>query len=440
MDFYEDDNVKEEKKSKLPMIIGICIGILIIITIAIIYGILYLKSTITTIKVDGQTVSGIEELLYIEENENGSEIYIPIRKIAKFLNYEDYSGDYQNKSEDQTKCHVTNENETAMFILDSNILIKTRGNSDYEYIELDEKVFEKDGDLYTSIKGIEKAFNVLFECSEDKRKINIYTMDYLIQFYATSNLNTEEYSEEFSDKKAIFENMIIIGEDKKFGVVNATTGESILETKYEEIKFLSATSDFLVKSNGKYGIVSKNSSIKVRIIYDEITIMDNQNGLYLTKYDGAYGVINTEGKVIIEPEYKQIGIDISKYSQNGIENQYVLLDKIIPIKNSEGLWGLFDIKGNKIRDFEFTDIGCSKVETNNAYPAVVIPSYKILVVQKDKKYNIVSIDGEDLIPSYILDSICIKTNVETGENKFYMTYNDGNNIRGIEEYLTSIGR
>ena len=38
--------------------------------------------------------------------------------------------------------------------MDSNTLIKTRGDSDYEYIQLDEKVFEKDGELYTTPTGI----------------------------------------------------------------------------------------------------------------------------------------------------------------------------------------------------------------------------------------------------------------------------------------------
>lgn len=36
-----------------------------------------------------------------------------------------------------------NEYETAMFTKNSDILIKTRGDSDYEYVTLDEKVFEK---------------------------------------------------------------------------------------------------------------------------------------------------------------------------------------------------------------------------------------------------------------------------------------------------------
>lgn len=438
MELYDEENVNK-KESKLPIVIGICIGVLIFITIAIIFGIIYLKNTITTIKVDGQVINGIEEILYIQETENKSEIYIPIRKIAKFLNYKDYSGDYKNKSEDNTKCYVTNEEETAMFILDSNILIKTRGNSDYEYIELDENVFEKNGDLYTNVEGIEKAFNVMFEASEDKMNIDIYTMDYLNQYFA-AKLQIEDYSEEFSDKKAIFEDMIVIGKEKQYGVINAGTGKPILETKYEYIKYLPATSDFLVKNNEKYGILSKEGAIKLRIVYDEIKIMDNQNGLYLVKQNNLYGVVNTEGKTVIQPEYKEIGIDLQKYTQNGLENQYVLLDNIIPIKNVDGLWGVFNIKGEKIRDFEFSSVGCSTIEVNNAFPAVVIPSYKIIVVQKNKKYNLMTIEGEDIISNYVLDSVCIKTNTETGENKFYMTYNDNSKIKSVEEYLTSIGR
>ena len=444
MELYVEE--EEKKKNKLPMIIGICIAVLIVITIAIILGIIYLQSSVMTIKIDGQKNNEIENILYIVENESGSEMYIPIRKIAKFLNYEDYRGDYKSKSEDSTKCYVKNEFETAMFTLDSNILIKTRGESDYEYVTLDEKVFEKGGELYTTPQGIEKAFNTLFEYDLEKNKINIYTMDYLNQFAASrlkinqDSSDSEKISEEFLDKKAIFEDMLVIKKDNQFGVINATTGEDILEMKYEEIKYLSATSDFLVKSNGKYGVVGKDAGIKVRIAYDEIKIMDNENGLYLVKQNNLYGVVNTDGKVIIEPDYKQIGIDIGKYSQNGVENQYVLLDEIIPIKNSNDLWGIFNIKGEKIKDFEFTGIGCVSTTANNSYPVLVIPSYKILIVEKDKHYNLITSEGEELIPSYILDSVYLKSNTATGENRFYMTYNNNEKVISIEEWLTSIGR
>ena len=201
-----------------------------------------------------------------------------------------------------------------------------------------------------------------------------------------------------------------------------------------------ATSDFLVKSNGKYGIIGNDVTTKVRIAYDEIKIMDNQNGLYLVKQNNLYGVVDTKGKIIIEPEYKQIGIDSGKYEQNVLENQYVLLDEIIPIKNSKDLWGIFNIKGEQIKDFEFTEIGCNSIKENNTFSAVIIPSYKIIVVGKDDHYNLMTSSGEELIPSYILDSVYMKTNTSTGENKFFMTYNNNDKGINVEEWLASIGR
>ena len=403
MELYEEQSAKNINP-KMPKVIGICIVILIILTIAIIYGIVYLKGIILTVKVDEVKNSNIEQILYFKDNDK-TKLYIPIRKIAKFLGYEDYRGDYKIKSEDDTKCYVKNDYEIAMFSMDSNTLIKTRGDSDYEYIQLDEKVFEKDGELYTTPTGIEKAFNTLVEYDSNSKKIDIYTMDYLNQYYAsklkigeysTSTSNTEQLSKEFSDKKAIFEKMIIFQKDKLYGVINASTGKSVLETKYEEIKYLPATSDFLVKSNGKYGVLSKDASVKVRIVYDEIKIMDNQNGLYLVKQNNLYGVVNTDGKVIIAPEYKQIGIDITKYAQNGVENQYVLLDEIIPIKNNIEQWALFNIKGEKIKDFELSGIGSISNSNDNIYSAVVIPSYKMIIVEKDKHYNLITTKGEEI--------------------------------------------
>lgn len=437
MELYDEQEINNPK-SKLPMIIGICIGILTIITIALIVGIFYLKGSITTISIDGVKNTEIEKILYIQESENGAELYIPIKQIASYLNYEGFTGDYKNKSEDKTKCHVKNEYETSMFTLNSDTIIKTRGEADYEYLKLDKPVLEKDGELYTTVDGIEKGFNVDIAIAENMKEIDIFTMDYLVQYFATK-LKIEKYSEAFTDKKAIFEDMIIIEDENQYGVVQASTGKMVLETKYEEIRYLPITTDFIVKSNNLYGVVAKDTSIKVKTAYQDIKVMDNQKGLYLVKQNNLYGVIDTEGKEVIETEYKQIGIDnISKYAQNGVENQYVLLDEIIPIKNSQNLWGFFNTNGEKIKDFEYTGVGCSVAQTTNSYPALVIPSEKIIVVEKDKKYNLITIKGEELIPSYVVDSIYLKSNTETGENTFYMTNNT--KVLSIEEWITNIER
>lgn len=443
MELYEE--VDNKKKSKLPMIIGILLTVLIILIIVIIGTIIYLKQSVMQITVNGQNKNEIEKLLYIPEDDN-TKLYIPIRAIAKYLNYNDFRGDYKIKSEDSTKCYVKNENEIAMFTKDSDTLVKTRGDSDYEYVKLEEKVLEKDGELYTTPSGIEKAFNTLFEYNANKKNINIYTMDYLNKMYASKlkiDGETLKLSEEYSDQKAIFEGLIIVIKNNIYGVVDVESGNPILEFKYEDIKYLPATSDFLVKSNNKYGVIGKDTSIKVRTVYDEIKIMDNQNELYLVKQNNLYGVIDTKGKTIISPEYKQIGIDISKFTQNGIENQYVLLNKIIPVKNNQDLWGIFDIKGQLVKDFIFTGIGCSSSNLSkiaNSYPAVVIPSYQVIIVEKDKHYNIITTSGEELIPTYVLETIYLKTNTETGENTFYMAYNNNEKVMSVEEWLASTGR
>ena len=443
MELYEE--VDNKKKSKLPMIIGISLTVLIILIIVIIGTIIYLKQSVMQITVNGQNKNEIEKLLYIPEDDN-TKLYIPIRAIAKYLNYNDFRGDYKIKSEDSTKCYVKNENEIAMFTKDSDTLVKTRGDSDYEYVKLEEKVLEKDGELYTTPSGIEKAFNTLFEYNANKKNINIYTMDYLNKMYASKlkiDGETLKLSEEYSDQKAIFEGLIIVIKNNIYGVVDVESGNPILEFKYEDIKYLPATSDFLVKSNNKYGVIGKDTSIKVRTVYDEIKIMDNQNELYLVKQNNLYGVIDTKGKTIISPEYKQIGIDISKFTQNGIENQYVLLNKIIPVKNNQDLWGMFDIKGQLVKDFIFTGIGCSSSNLSkiaNSYPAVVIPSYQVIIVEKDKHYNIITTSGEELIPTYVLETIYLKTNTETGENTFYMAYNNNEKVMSVEEWLASTGR
>jgi len=172
MELY--DEKVDEKKSKLPTIIVICIIILIIITGIIIYGIIYLRNTMTTVQIDGVKQNGIEKLFYIETTEKGTELYLPIIKMSEFFGYEGFKGDYKNKSEDKNQCHVIGENEVSMFTVDSDLLVKTDKNSEYEYIKLDKAIFEKDGELYTTIDGIQKAFNLTFSTDELFKNIEKY--------------------------------------------------------------------------------------------------------------------------------------------------------------------------------------------------------------------------------------------------------------------------
>ena len=433
MELYYEEEEKKVKKSKLPIAILICIILLVIVTCAIIYMIYYINSTTFTVNIDGVSNSEVRDIIDIRETESGNELYIPIRKIAKYLNYEDYSGDYKNKSEDKTKCYVKTDDEIAMFTLNSNILIKTRGDSDYESIEIDQIVFEKDGELYTTIDAIEKAFNVEFIYQPDDNLINIYTMDFLVTNLAAQK-KIEDYSEEFSDKKAIFENMLIVIENKQYGVLNLETDQYVLEPKYDSISYLPYTQDFLVQSGKKYGVMSKDAKIKVKIAYDDIKILDNQNKMYLVKEGNLYGVIDTDGNTIIKSDYQTIGLEKNDFTENGVENQYILLDTLIPAKYNN-LWGFFDLEGNQVTEFKFTGVGCTSSKITNAYPVVVVPSHRLIVVEKDKFYNFIDLRGNEKITTYVVDSVYLRTDASTGENTYYMTYNGY--TRTVDDVLES---
>ena len=433
MELYNEEYQKNTKKSKIPLLLGISTVILIIILIAIIGLIIYLRRSITTITIDGVRTSELEQILMFDET---GRIYIPIRKIAKYFNYEDYSGDYKIKSEDTTKCYVSNENEIAMFTLDSDTIIKTRGGADYEYVKIDEKVFQQNGDLYTTIDGIEKAFNIEFDYNQERKNISIYTLDYLLSSY-TTNLGITNYSQNFSDKKAVLDGMLVVQANQtQYGVIDIASGNYILEPKYESISYLPTTKDFLVRSNGKLGVLSKEARNKINIAYDDIQIMDNQNGLYLVKQGVLYGVLNTDGETIIDVEYQHIGLETNNYTENGVENQYILLDTIIPVKNNN-LWGIFDIEGKQITDFKYTSVGSKKTDVANSYPVVVVPSYQVIIVEKDGFYNIIKKDGSELITSFVLDSVYLRTNASTGQNTYYMTFNG--NTQNVEETLSKLG-
>ena len=64
---------------------------------------------------------------------------------------------------------------------------------------------------------------------------------------------------------------------------------------------------------------------------------------------------------------------------------------------------------------------------------IVVPSYKIIVVAKNNFYNLISTSGQNMIPTYVLDSVYMRTNSSTGENSFYMTFNG--QTQNIEERL-----
>ncbi len=404
-----DENFQKNKKgnkSKTIVLVSIIILFLLMITILILM--ISLKEEKMTTFIDGKDTSKLNEMLVFDES-NPSKIYIPIRDIASYLGYKDYSGEYENTSESASQCYVQSEEEVANFALNSNIIYKKviTDNSNYEQIEIDEPVKAINGKLCTTMDGIEKAFNVSFSYDTDKKQITIFTMPYLINFYSSKVLDYgfNSIDENINNKKAILEDLLIVTNGEKYAVITVS-GEKILEDKYEKIEYIRPTSDFLVTSNSKVGIISKTRETKVDLIYEEITPIDDKGKLYLIKKEGKYGIIDNNGSTKIYPEYDEIGIDATSFKKNGIKNSYILLDNLIPIKKGE-LWGIANTNGKLIADFKYEEIGYIGSNSGTENNLLVVPEYDVIVVKKGEKYTVITASkGEEIWPA-AFDSIYI---------------------------------
>lgn len=126
---------KEEKSKKMTskIILGAII-LLIILIIGITSYLMYIKNSQLKLTLDGQVNEKFKDMLIIE---NDGTIYIPIKEVAGILGYDSYNGEYSDKSEEQSKCYIQNENEVANFSLGSNKIYKldlTTSTENYEYV------------------------------------------------------------------------------------------------------------------------------------------------------------------------------------------------------------------------------------------------------------------------------------------------------------------
>lgn len=417
-------NREEKKKKRTTRIVLVAIILVVIIIISIIAYLMYLQSTVMTLTIDGVANEKIKSLLVFESD---GTVYAPIKEIAAYFGYESYNGEYSEKSEEQSKCYVQNENEIANFELGQNKIYKldlTEKSAEYEYVYMKNPVKAINGVLYISTEGLEKAFNISFEYNKEANTIVIWTMPYLYQYYASKVLDYGyvELNSEFVNQKSILKNQLVVLKDKdkkQYGVIGVD-GTVILEPKYDKITYLPNTGDFLVETNRKVGILSATKETKVQIIYDSIELMDSDAGLYVAKKDNKYGVIDMKGNIKIYIENDEVGVDISKYSQNNIKNRYILADNLIPVRKDK-YWGLYDKSGNQVVEYKYDNLGYIASSNKDALNLLVIPNYNVLVACKDKKYTLVNSSGRELFAT-VADDIYMA--ISGGERHYYITVND----------------
>ena len=445
----DDDELNEEQQEikKIKTIIIIAIIILSIIALVLAGLIIYKKNNPThiTAYIDGIRVSDFEQILDVQTDENGkTQIYIPIREFAKFLNavhpefnYTTFKGDYNPKTEEESKCYILREKyEVAIFTAKSKIIYKLNlqdRTEEYEEINAERDVFLNNGVLYASSECIEKGYNLEFRYDENKKTIRIYTLDYLVSANQKllaeknfSNFGALEIDEKnFNNCKSILKGLLIVkNSSKKYGVLTTDFKEFILEPQYDNIDFMEESSNFLVESNKQIGVFSKEGKNMIELKYQDITSMGQNSNLYLVKVNNQYGVVDENGNIIIYPQYEKIGIDVKNFTYNNIKNGYILLNKLIPVQQNSK-WAFYTLEGKQVSNgFKYDIIGCSRVKSvNNVSGLLQIPERNVVVVGDNTgKYSFMNINGDDSMLPFLFEYIYIKSS--EGKNTYWMTYKD----------------
>lgn len=440
MNLLENEEfIQKKKKSRTIMTIIIVMIILLLITCGVLLYFMYeIQKNTLKLSIDNKSTN-FDSDMFVFEGEN---IYINIKEFAILMGYETHNSEYKDRySEDTTKCYISDSNENASYILNSNTIYKkATNNEDYEYFELEEPVKYINDELYVIKEGMEIGANCFIQYNSNNNLINVISLQNIVNQYAAKFTNSAIADEkaDFNNKKALRYGLVVVkSADEHYGVYNSK-GQEIIGTKYSSISFKEDSQEFTVKTDeGKMGILSADGITKIEPNYDEIKQISKELNYYLVSNNKKYGIINQNGNIVVYLEYSQIGIDESKFPSNDIENPYILFDNCIPVKR-DNKWGILDINGKQILPLEYDEIGCiagtQNDKSNNN--VLIIPQYEAIVVGKEKKYSIVNSLGEVYVPMVLNSVYSITT---SGEDKFYMTFTisveeNGKKVDKVETY------
>lgn len=158
----------------------------------------------------------------------------------------------------------------------------------------------------------------------------------------------------------------IVQKDSKWGCMDNTTGNLVIDPIYDEIyPILNLDDAFIVKKNNKKGYINLQNEINIEPIYREIKPYPDEN-ILVVSLKSKYGMLNLRGEAIVEPKYSYIGpvsfydelIMVSKDNKIGFidrngniiieprfEDAYSFREGLAPVKVNDK-WGYIDRNGN----------------------------------------------------------------------------------------------
>lgn len=439
------NGMNDDQKKKIMIIAGVAVIGVIIIAMIVVVIISSINNQKNNLYIDGSLVSKLNSNIFYMGDDRIP--YVCVEKLAPLLSYEFYNGEYGTNNEDRTHCYVRNEYEIAVLEMDSDAVYKmllSEDSSTYDYYKMSYKVKRINDLLYISLPTMQKVFNVKYSYDTEKNSLVIQTLPALFQKYNTIAKNAGYYSlsEDFSNQKALIQDMmVVLTKERQLGVLSTTNNSVIISPRYSSLTYSEGMQEFIVQQNGQYGVLVINSQgtpdVKVGLEYSTLKLIDNNIGLYLAGNGSKYGVLNKTGKVLINIEYDKVGIENPKlFPSDNLKNGYVLYDYCIPVKLGNS-WELYNINGERVRGdiYCFGSVASTSQTSQNV---LLIPASEgiegIVVGSKNVmnrvRYGIIDINGMYRVPpSY--DSIYKTTS--GGTTEYYMLF--GNNIMEVSDLL-----
>lgn len=200
-------------------------------------------------------------------------------------------------------------------------------------------------------------------------------------------------------------------------------------------------SNFIVKADGKYGLLSANGTFLLPLEYDDVYVSNQSIGYFGFSQQGKHGIVDSKsGQILLKPTYDiKIIFEMNEpYAEVELDEKVGVINArmevFIPLihddyfRNNSGLFclkkngyfGFYDFKGTLIIPFDYQEVGYVSKKTNRMplkrngkWGAVDFTGKTIInfeydtfggfssglaVVSKNDRYGYVDLNGKVVIP------------------------------------------
>lgn len=264
-------------------------------------------------------------------------------------------------------------------------------DTEYEYFNIDGGVIYENNEIYATKSAIELGFNVKIIFDEKNKSISVYTLDGLAK-RATDVIGASVVSDDiayYNKKLFKYGYALVKSASGDYGIQDFEAyqeGNYVLSCKYSDIKFIEGLNCLIVTTSDKNekGILKLdiNTSNVITVVdpgYQEINQITDDGTLFVIKENGKYGIltlpenirditdeniIKRDTKTVLKCEYQTIGLEnYTDYAE--MDNRYLINGKYIPIKLNDK-WGIATKDGGSYIIPQYDTIGCNIAQKGKA--------------------------------------------------------------------------